>query len=229
MAAGTVAILLFFSPAASAALEWDARSLSKVNASTEGQIEFVFHCHNIGKYPVAIKSVEVSCGCTSAKASSNLILPKETESITAMVIPNSSGGRRTANIAVETSLGTDTLTVTLDRLQYVQFAPRLIYWKSGGPTVSQTITLKVSGKLLGVRVLDPGPDRVVINVPTTVHKQTYSIPITIGNTLLPQVTRLIASAVGPDGRIIEATAYALVLDDSVSTVSKRAINIEQPK
>ena len=129
----------------------------------------------------------------------------------------------------KTSENGDSKSDGYDRLQYVQFAPRLIYWKSGGPTVSQTITLKVSGKLLGVRVLDPGPDRVVINVPTTVHKQTYSIPITIGNTLLPQVTRLIASAVGPDGRIIEATAYALVLDDSVSTVSKRAINIEQPK
>lgn len=136
---------LSLSISASAALKWEQQTVALKVHPTQLTTVAEFHYSNVGKTPVTISNVEVSCGCLEPKAERKPIGPGEQGVLS--VVFNLAGrhGSQQKKAVVKTDDGKEVqLSMKVDIPTSYKVAPKLMTWSLDNLKPEKTATLKNS-------------------------------------------------------------------------------------
>lgn len=162
-----------------AGLIWDTVHREAEADDATGHVTVRYRCVNNGQRPVAIAGIYRSCGCTSVKASPELVPIGGTATVTARIDVAKQVGART----VELSVNTDDrmvhhLTAQILAPAVGHFLPSRLNWESGASRAPKTIRfvplpqqklifdhLDYDGTVFSARVVgEPSHDGVTVSI-----------------------------------------------------------------
>jgi hypothetical protein len=176
------------------ALEWENLTAEVGAFQGDSQASAVFRFRNTGHFPVTITSVDPSCGCTSADADKKVVAPGESDSIRATLDIGTRVGRQEKWITVTTDevpAGSATLTLVVTIKETVTCAPRLLFWKKGGPAAEQaTDVVAAEGETLEAVTAAPDTKAVSVRVEAVEPGRRFRIRVVPGSTDRPLVAEI---------------------------------------
>ncbi len=146
---------IFLCTSLRAELKWEQTSLELHPGVGDTAAVGHFKYQNIGKAPVAFKSVRTSCGCTAAQSQTKEVKPGEKGEITATFKIGDRTGTQVKTVTVETDEEPHTATVlTLKAVlpEMLTLVPSFVYWTAGEEPKPKTIMAR-AGKDFPAKVL----------------------------------------------------------------------------
>jgi len=146
-----------------AALQWDSTVVNEKAAATDTKTVAVFHFVNSGKSDVNIKSLQSTCGCTTAELEKRLYKPGESGDIRAVFTYGERTGKQHKVIKIETEedgvTNTGMLEIFVDIPEAIRVTPRIQFWKTGADLDSLPVTIEIAenftGKPVSIRMFTP--------------------------------------------------------------------------
>lgn len=199
---------------ASAALQWDKSELFIPAMPSDGKVHAHFAFTNTGSYPVKIKDLKSTCGCTAATSEKRVVAPGEKGEVTVAYKTIGRRGLHMAPITVRTDDPDAPETVLKLRVliqDIVELQPTFLYWKSDEPASPKTITVKVTDgfdvRQIGASSSDP---RVGVKVQTVKAGHEYAVVVTPQAASGTVKAKLEITAQRPSEAAKTFTAYARV-------------------
>lgn len=150
-------LALLAQPAAGA-LTWDTLAADRVAALGALSEDFTFHFRNSGDAPVAITSIQTSCGCTTAAPTKQVYAPGEGGEIRVTYRFGGQVGAQEKTVSVTTSDSPDAPTVLVLRVTIPELytvTPRLVWWSIGDAPVEKQATVAINPALDAAVTLEP--------------------------------------------------------------------------
>ncbi len=119
---------------ARAELVFDAKTVSVKAGLLDEKADGVFTFTNTGDYPVTIKRVKASCGCTATSLDKKTYQPGETGSITATLTIGHRVGRQKKSVTVRTDDPKNPnyfLMLEVQIPEVLRLKPTVLYWRKG--------------------------------------------------------------------------------------------------
>ncbi len=139
-------LICFFCPCAWAQLAWEKRDLDFHAAPSDTNVVARFVFENAGQYPVVLRSVQSTCGCTAVAQDKKRYEPGEKGEIIANFGFGQRVGLQKRNIIVQTDDRAEskvTLSFRVRIPQLLKITPAFVYWLTGDPPEPKTIQLQV--------------------------------------------------------------------------------------
>jgi hypothetical protein len=135
-------IVLFTVVAAQAELEWKQKDVFLQTHATQLSANAVFHFSNVGKTPVSISDIKVTCGCLSPRLTQRTYAPGESGELQIQLdLRNRAGKQRKATV-VTTDEGKEVkLYVEADIPAGFIIEPRMVVWHKGDAEKNKTARL----------------------------------------------------------------------------------------
>lgn len=134
--------ILSLSMSATAALKWEQQTLNVKVHPTQLTVPAAFQFSNVGETPVAISSVQVSCGCLEPKVGKKRIAPGERGELTIIFNLNNRTGPQEKSVLVKTDDGKKIrLTIKVDIPTSYTVAPVMMTWAVDNPKPVKTVRL----------------------------------------------------------------------------------------
>lgn len=133
---------LLVSMSATAALKWEQQTLNVQVHPTQLTAPAVFHFSNVGKTPVSISSVKVSCGCLEPQVGKKILAPGERGELIIIFNLNNRLGPQKKSVMVKTDDGKETrLAIKTDIPKSYTVTPMLMKWAVDNPMPVKTARL----------------------------------------------------------------------------------------
>lgn len=146
--------MFIFSSGLFASLDFKTNEIKENVTNNCFSYSFVFHFKNTGNYPITIKKISTSCGCTNARASLTKVYPNETGDISGTISLKDEYGEQEYFITVMTddlSKPTTKLLVTLNKDTILKLFPKVVFWKINDKCTAKTVTLKFDQDLFEIK------------------------------------------------------------------------------
>lgn len=221
---------------AGAQLSWERREVTLQGEGMQDTpvFEARFPFTNTGQAPVEIRSVQTSCGCTTAQLPKRRFEPGEHGEILARFEAGERVGRQEKTIAVETDDGAGgptTLRLVAEIPEGARLRPAFVFWFRGEEPVPKTLTLESSAdgaaggmapRLTGVRV-ESSIDSMKVETREVTPGQRWELTVHPAqmDQLVISTLRVVcrfepAAAGGPGGGERTLKAYAAIKPTPVS-------------
>lgn len=141
---GLFLFVFFVSHCVQASLSFDKTTISRELLHSAKMFSFQFDFENTGKYPVEIKKISTSCGCTMVKPAKSLYLPKEKGNIEGTFIIGDRIGTQNQEITIETndiSKKYYKLTLKLYIKREINLSPKVLIWRIGNEPIPQNAAI----------------------------------------------------------------------------------------
>jgi len=141
------ALSLLLAATTQAALVFDKTTLDLTPEMGAAKVDAVFKFENKGSTPVHIKTVKLSCGCTTAALAKNDIAPGEKGEITATFNIGDRSGVQVKTVTVETDDPQSPQTVLTFKAtiaQLLELQPTFVFWQANEPAQPKTIIAKAA-------------------------------------------------------------------------------------
>lgn len=137
----------FFQAPLVAQLKWEATTVRQELTLGQESAEAEFRFENAGNYPVVIRNVSSSCGCTTAKLERTVYYPGDKGVILTQFDVGDRTGTRRNTVRVVTDDPTapsTTLTFSVEIPVLIEISPRLVHWRVGDEGSPKTIKVQVN-------------------------------------------------------------------------------------
>jgi len=172
-----------------AQLSWDSRQLDfhpkAEDVSVQGDFTFV----NAGSFPITIKEVKTTCGCTTTALDKKTYAPGEKGKITTVFHVGERLGLQQKQVIVSTDNPEEPwtqLTVRAFIPEWLRIEPRAVVWRlnaeSGTRTIKITTGTEQPVKVLGVKTSD---DRIFAQLKPIEAGKSYEISVSANSTKEP--------------------------------------------
>ena len=129
-----------------AELVFDAMTVSVKATLLEDKTDGVFTFTNTGDYPVTIKNIKTSCGCTTTSLEKKVYLPVENGSITATLTLGDRVGQQRKQVTVTTDDATKPsyyLMLEVEIPEVLRMKPARLYWRKGEERTPKSLIVEV--------------------------------------------------------------------------------------
>lgn len=138
------AALAFALSAHGGALEWSPSHLSARLAPGQEEIELAFEARNTSTGPVAIETVDSSCGCTTADIEPRIIAAGATARLRAVYRAGGRAGTVHRTIRVKSAAGEDTLSFAIEHPVWFFLERASLVWTPTAPRTEQAARLELA-------------------------------------------------------------------------------------
>jgi hypothetical protein len=205
--------LVIISSNAYAQLTWNTPQQQDFHPNFQDtEVKATFAFTNGGKYPITIKDIKTSCGCTTATLDKRVYNPGEKGSISAVYHIASNKGLQQKIITVQTDDSSEKYIELVMRIaipEMVNIEPNYVFWNIGEDKTPKIINITVSDKekinILGVNSTH---DSIFAQLKVVKPYSEYQIIITPFSTALPANATIRIDTDYPKGNpaIFNATA-----------------------
>ena len=136
--------MIFLSHSAYSLLSFNEMIISSEVLRESKVFPFRFDFENTGEYPIKIKKISTSCGCTIVKPVKNSYSPKDKGGIEGTYIIGDRIGNQEQEIIIETndiSKRYYKLTLQLHIKQEINSTPRILIWRINEEPISKNVTI----------------------------------------------------------------------------------------
>lgn len=137
-------LMTFLSHSAYSLLSFNEVIISSEVLRESKVFPFRFDFENTGEYPIEIKKISTSCGCTIVKPVKNSYSPKDKGDIEGTYILGDRIGDQEQEIVIETndiSKRYYKLTLQLHIKQEIDSTPRILIWRINEEPISKNVTI----------------------------------------------------------------------------------------
>lgn len=137
-------LMTFLSHSAYSLLSFNEMIISSEVLRESKVFPFRFDFENTGEYPIKIKKISTSCGCTIVKPVKNSYSPKDKGGIEGTYIIGDRIGNQEQEIIIETndiSKRYYKLTLQLHIKQEINSTPRILIWRINEEPISKNVTI----------------------------------------------------------------------------------------
>lgn len=121
------------------------------------EVEGIYTFKNVSDYPITIKNIKTSCGCTTARLGKKTYHPGETGEIKAYFDLGGRQGLQQKTIRVTTDDSNNPeliLTLEVHIPEILIFSSRFVAWERGEPADPKTITLTAAESVEAINITE---------------------------------------------------------------------------
>ncbi len=209
-------LVLFVCPSAFAQLEWERREAEFRPSLSNTKFVAQFAFKNAETKSVTIRSIQSSCGCTTAYADKSIYQPGERGVITAVFEFGERTGFQEKTLLVQTDAPKESTTLLKLKVwipEVVKIEPAVVWWRIGEEKKSKTMTVRITcDQAVYLQRLASSHEGMVAVLKTIQAGREYQIIVTPKQTTTPLSAILRVETDLPFDRVKAFQAWAVVKD-----------------
>ena len=175
----TLLFLLLSTTTVLGSLKWDRTSVELAVHPLQGVAPVVFKCSNVGKEPVSITEIVVSCGCLVPKRNTTPILPGEKREVKVQFDLFNRIGMQRKTLTVKTSHGQSTrLTVSAKIPQAYQVVPTLMKFSSKSPGTKTARLKNLTRSPMPIHSVESNHKKIKVDLECIKEGFEYAVTVT---------------------------------------------------